>query len=658
MKRILSTFAAGVLLFNSLFLGTVFAEGYAIDAFDDIDEGHQYWLSVAYLAEANILRGNGDGTAAPDDDVNRAEMMTLIVRALDLEDAIVGFTGCFDDAVDTWYEEEVCYAKEQGWIKGYDNGEFQGWNPVNNAEATKMVVNALGFGDEVEDSVDESEYYDVDVEGWYAPFVEVARNHNLYDTGGYFHPGDAMSRGKVSETLFRTIAATEFGDGTYDREARNGALEAKDLSGVIPDKTLLIATSYSKDGDNFVIEEYEEDEDDSFSLEGYAEGSVLFVGTDFTGDPEDGDELTVTDYYIEEDGETTALAVGSTDHDYIVLWVAEDTSYGRGDDSSDTFEVSDSDYSDISFEPINPYTDIRQEGGDSGGDDDDDDRSDDDDDSGDRTSKEQCFYYLELADIVTYDESEQESLECDAQRYSGTLVDYTSHDQNESETWTDGDDNNLHISTTDTEQYQSTRRIDIAFGIYVVEVTTESGSTIHHEIILDTLSGSGEDSTYYYIEESTDKWVDVSEDSDTNYQQFNEGWSREEDGGTVSASESAYNIYDHIGSVNSSGGWSFEIDFKDEYFDDGSADFVGYGSHVKTTESWDQSDPDEYELNTETTDRSVDFGFFSYDLSWASAHIWSLSGDESTCGLEDDVTAENVADCGGSNFEFYTLSAD
>ncbi|MDP2625230.1 MAG: S-layer homology domain-containing protein [Candidatus Peregrinibacteria bacterium] len=190
--------------------------------FSDVSTSHVNYAAIEYLVSIGTLEGYEDGTFLPDNTVNRAELMKILVAGQGIDPDPETYYGCFPDVEDDWYAKYVCYASSHGWVDGYDNGYFEPGNTVNKVEAVKMVVNALGFSDWLPDSVDEDIYDDTDSSAWYAPYLYVAKYAGFLevDSGDYDPAGD-MNRGWVSEYVFRAKVVYTTAESFYDTELRD-----------------------------------------------------------------------------------------------------------------------------------------------------------------------------------------------------------------------------------------------------------------------------------------------------------------------------------------------------------------------------------------------------------------------------------------------------
>lgn len=118
--------------------------------FSDVDKDMWYAPYIAKAKELGFLDGYADGTFKPDQYVNRAEAMKIILKAAgvaladeaDLLAALGLSTNPFPDVdLGAWYSKYVLYGYKLGIISGYDDGTFGPGNSMTRAEFTKVAVN-------------------------------------------------------------------------------------------------------------------------------------------------------------------------------------------------------------------------------------------------------------------------------------------------------------------------------------------------------------------------------------------------------------------------------------------------------------------------------------------------------------------------------------
>ncbi len=196
-----------------------------IQLFTDVSSGNPYKDAIGWAKQSGILQGYPDGTFKPDQTVNRAEFLKIVLGAkgINVSDT-TGDAGFKDLDNNAWYAPYIRYAKTQGFIQGYPDGTFKPDQTVNFAEALKMAYSALGVTTS-------------DIGGnWYDRYLQHAKANNvLYTTnvqvdGGMSrkdvvwiawklmtHTGDWEQPLKVTNTTPppTNSEAAHFSDGTY-----------------------------------------------------------------------------------------------------------------------------------------------------------------------------------------------------------------------------------------------------------------------------------------------------------------------------------------------------------------------------------------------------------------------------------------------------------
>jgi len=220
MKKINGVLISFVLLITS-FSQAVFA-----DELVDVD-GHRNEDAILYLYNNNIIAGYPDGTYKPNEPINRAELLKILVEArVGTPDAYVN-KNCFNDVAFDWYAKYVCFAKNQGWVGGYPDGNFLPGKIVTKAEAIKMLL--LSRGIKGDSNIGYDYFVDLNPNEWYYPFIVKAKKMFLTEElAGEFRPNEDMTRAKISEMLYRllviddtTLEETTYG-GKSTYMTRNG----------------------------------------------------------------------------------------------------------------------------------------------------------------------------------------------------------------------------------------------------------------------------------------------------------------------------------------------------------------------------------------------------------------------------------------------------
>jgi hypothetical protein len=213
MKKLFISFVVIFLLLTQLASAQMFGGA----GFSDVNEGTDYYDSIKWMAENEIVGGYADGTFRPDDCVNRVEFLRMMYATLEVDLATRAVALFSDTPEGQWYSSYVRKARATGAVSGYPDGTFRPEQCVNRAEAVKMAV--LAFNDNVlpETSFPAVEYSDI-IEGqWYYDYFNYAfyayllgeKHTTIISSGGFeyygekFYPGDSMTRKEVAEMLYR-----------------------------------------------------------------------------------------------------------------------------------------------------------------------------------------------------------------------------------------------------------------------------------------------------------------------------------------------------------------------------------------------------------------------------------------------------------------------
>lgn len=185
---------------------------YASTAYSDVSDTHLDRRAIAYLRNVGIMTGYPDGTFGISKGINRAEFLKILVEAQEEKPSSEYYKNCYPDVTDQWFAPYVCFATESGWVKGNPDGMFRPEQGVNIAEALKMIVEIRGYPLPQEGTYSFSfghftEGYGWDQKAWYAPYLMSALQRyivTLEDIGGK-SPGYTLMRFTAAEYLYRTL---------------------------------------------------------------------------------------------------------------------------------------------------------------------------------------------------------------------------------------------------------------------------------------------------------------------------------------------------------------------------------------------------------------------------------------------------------------------
>jgi len=113
---------------------------------------------IEILAGQEIIKGTNIGFE-PARDISRAEIITLLLRAADIDNnnKKISFT---DVKEGDWYYENVCKAVAAGWITGYPDSSFKPNAPISRNELACILARMVGE-EKIKPPVSESEFTDI-----------------------------------------------------------------------------------------------------------------------------------------------------------------------------------------------------------------------------------------------------------------------------------------------------------------------------------------------------------------------------------------------------------------------------------------------------------------------------------------------------------------
>ena len=138
-------------------------------SFSDIIAFHPYVQAIRWAKETDIVRGYLDGTFRPEQPMNRAEFLKIVLESTNAETSPVTVDSHFTD-VDSrdWYAPYVQHAYEKGIVQGYPNGTFRPSQSVTTAEALKIVYTTYGISTKEQSGL------------WYQGFMNSAKEKALF----------------------------------------------------------------------------------------------------------------------------------------------------------------------------------------------------------------------------------------------------------------------------------------------------------------------------------------------------------------------------------------------------------------------------------------------------------------------------------------------
>ncbi|MGF7186468.1 Leucine-rich repeat (LRR) protein [Desulfitispora alkaliphila] len=188
----------GVFLFIFIMFGILLPTKLFADISQDIS-GH--WAEEViqdWIAE-ELVTGYPDGTIRPNDDVTRAEFMTMINKAFGFESKEdIHFPDVSEEA---WFYDAVRIAVNQGYIGGYSDGTIKPLDPISRQEVAVILANIFSLAEDISYA---SSFIDVStIPEWSKGFVGSVVKAGFMS--GYpddsFRPVNTISRAEAIQSI-------------------------------------------------------------------------------------------------------------------------------------------------------------------------------------------------------------------------------------------------------------------------------------------------------------------------------------------------------------------------------------------------------------------------------------------------------------------------
>ncbi|MBB3069227.1 putative repeat protein (TIGR02543 family) [Paenibacillus baekrokdamisoli] len=173
--------------------------------FSDI-AGHWAQASIKQAVSGGIVKGYTDGTFKPNATVTRAEFAVMLINALKPQGNGADLTFTDNAKIGTWAQKAVAQAVQANIIKGNQDGSFRPNAEVTRAEMAVMIANALGQS--VEANATTSFADDKDIPAWAKGSVAYVKQAGIVQgkSGNLFAPQDHATRAEAVTVLLKMLA--------------------------------------------------------------------------------------------------------------------------------------------------------------------------------------------------------------------------------------------------------------------------------------------------------------------------------------------------------------------------------------------------------------------------------------------------------------------
>lgn len=172
-------------------------------------DASEHWAKEKINAwmDQGLIKGYEDGTFKPDNNISRAEFMSLVNGAFNyVEAAPISY---LDVKGDAWYASVVAKAKAAGYLSGYPDNTIRPNNPISRSEAAAVImkVNKLQANPNVP-----ADFKDSASLGWSAEAVNAVAAAQIMNgyPDGTFRPKDLIKRAEAVVALDKAL--------TYSKE--------------------------------------------------------------------------------------------------------------------------------------------------------------------------------------------------------------------------------------------------------------------------------------------------------------------------------------------------------------------------------------------------------------------------------------------------------
>ena len=189
LKRALSLLLSSTLVLGMLVMGSS-AAGY-----QDVDASNDHQEAIEVLQTVGIMTGDQNGNFNPDGSITRNEMAVVMAHLLNLDYDYYRGTNPFTD-VPEWAAPYVAACAAEGVVAGIGNGQYGGDQKVTAAQASLMIMKALGYFQNAED-------FGTD---WQVATIRQASYINLFNNINATAES-ALTRGQVAQLVLNGLKA-------------------------------------------------------------------------------------------------------------------------------------------------------------------------------------------------------------------------------------------------------------------------------------------------------------------------------------------------------------------------------------------------------------------------------------------------------------------
>lgn len=214
LKRNIAVLAVFTMVFSLMPTGA-----FALEASDI--SNHWAKDKIQSWMDQGLIKGYDNGTFRPDNNITRAEFMSLVNGAFGFSKSAE--TNYTDVDANAWYSAAVAAAKAAGYISGYPDNSIKPDSPISRAEAASIIMKIGNLSTSSSSAVkftDESDF------GWSKDAVNAVSSANIMNgyPDGSFQPKEFIKRAEAVAALDKALASSK-NNLTYDKAGTYGPSE-------------------------------------------------------------------------------------------------------------------------------------------------------------------------------------------------------------------------------------------------------------------------------------------------------------------------------------------------------------------------------------------------------------------------------------------------
>ncbi|MFA5840089.1 MAG: S-layer homology domain-containing protein [Candidatus Margulisiibacteriota bacterium] len=179
-------------------------------SFADVPDGFWAKQPIENTSTVGLINGYPDGSFKPSNELTRAELATLMIRAMGIETKGQAQSSFKDVSKNHWAARYLEEAKRLGLIEGYKTPKGYVFRPNNKVKMSEAVAILARFDKlPVASAATTNPYSDVSAKHWSAKYVEAAKTAGMltYITGDKLGINTQVTRAQAVKMLSSTSVA-------------------------------------------------------------------------------------------------------------------------------------------------------------------------------------------------------------------------------------------------------------------------------------------------------------------------------------------------------------------------------------------------------------------------------------------------------------------